>query len=262
MIIVGERINTSRRPVQDAVARKDSAFIQKEARDQSAAGAAYIDVNCGLSGLNEIVDMEWLVNAVQGAVDTPLCIDSPDPKVIQKGVSLAKGRPLINSITAEEHRYKDIIPLALKHGAGLIALTMDKNGMPDTAEARASIAAGLLKILNKEGINSEDVYFDPLVRPISSEPAQAQELLRSIPMIKALGPVKILCGVSNISFGLPRRLLLNSTFLALAISAGLDGALIDPLNSRMIAPVRATEALAGKDKYCMNYIQGHRKGLY
>ncbi|MFH1752819.1 MAG: dihydropteroate synthase, partial [Candidatus Omnitrophota bacterium] len=203
-----------------------------------------------------------LVNTVSEVTSVPLCIDSPDPNVIERGVAAANGKTLINSITAEEARYSSIIPIAVKHKCAIIALTMDGTGMPDTADDRARIAEKLYKIMKSKGMSDDDIYFDPLVRPISSEPGQAAELLRSIPLIKALGNIKVVSGVSNISYGLPKRKIINSFFLALALNAGMDGAIIDPLDRMTISAIRSTEALLGKDKYCMNFIKGHRRGEF
>jgi len=209
----------------------------------------------------ESEDMKWLIDTVQRAAAVPLCIDSPDANVVTGALRLCKEKPIINSITAQRERYESILPLIAKGRCGVVALTMDEDKMPHTAEERFKAAEGLYNILRREKIPDEDIYFDPLVRPISSEPGQAVELLKAIPMIKRLGGVKVVCGISNISFGLPRRSLVNSIFLSMAINAGLDGALMDPLDKNMIAAIRATEALLGRDKYCMNFIQGHRKGL-
>jgi 5-methyltetrahydrofolate--homocysteine methyltransferase len=262
MIIIGERINTSRAAIQQALGKRDGQFIQKEAKAQVESGASYLDVNCGLSQKAEAEDMEWLVKTIQGATDIPLCIDSPDPSVIKRGVLASSGKSLINSITAEESRYSRILPIALKNNCALIALTMDESGMPNTADDRVKIAEKVYRVLNKEGIPDDNIYFDPLVRPISSEPRQAEELLKAIPKIKGLGGVKVVCGISNVSYGLPKRRLVNSVFLSMALSAGMDGALVDPLDKTTISAIKTTEALLGRDRYCMNFIQGHRKGLF
>ena len=266
MIIIGERINASRKSVKEALEKKDKAFIQKEAKSQIEAGSVYLDINCGLSGAAEAPVMEWLVETVLEAAGAKLCLDSPDAYVIEKGLERWKERngdkAIINSITAEEDRYRRILPLACRYNCGVIALTMDETGMPDDADGRFRAAEKIYKVLKKEGITDDNIYFDPLVRPISSEPRQAEELLKSIPRIKTLGGVKIICGISNVSYGLPHRRLINSVFLSLALGAGLDGALIDPLDKGVIAAIRATEALLGKDRYCKNFIQGYRKGLF
>ncbi|NQT06622.1 MAG: dihydropteroate synthase [Candidatus Omnitrophica bacterium] len=262
MILIGERINASRAPIKAALEKRDAKFIQDEAKIQADAGCQFLDLNCGLSIETEIADMEWLVGIVQQVLKIPLCIDSPNPAVIEKGISLCKAKPLINSITAEEARYKNIILVAKKYNSAIIVLTMDERGMPETSDDRFKIAKKIFGILKKEGIEDGDIYFDPLVRPISSEPKQASELLSSIPKIKSLGGVKIVCGASNISYGLPQRSIINSAFIAMAIKEGLDGALVDPLNKRVFSAIRASEALLARDNYCMNFIQGHRKGLF
>lgn len=262
MIIIGERINTSRPAIKEALEKKDTRFIQDQAGLQVEAGSQFLDMNCGLSRDREAEDMEWLIRTVQETVRVRLCIDSPDPLVIEKALLVAKDKVLINSITAEEARYGKILQLALKHNCSLIALTMDEKGMPNTAEDRFKIAERLYRILKSEGMADDDIYFDPLARPISSEPRQAQELLKAIPKIKTLGGIKIVCGISNVSYGLPRRSLINSIFLSMALSAGMDGALIDPLDRNIVAAVKTAEALLGEDKYCMNFIQAYRKGLF
>lgn len=261
MIIIGERINASRPAVKKALDAKDETFIKNEAKAQGAAGAHFIDVNCGLSHEREAADMAWLAKTVQDAVGLPLCIDSPDPVVIEKGVSLSRERPLVNSITLEEERFNRIIPIILEYRCMVIALTMSAKGMPETADDRFEIAEALYEKLKYKGVPDEDIYFDPLVRPVSSEPKQAGELLRSIPKIKKLGNVKVSCGISNVSYGLPRRTILNSVFLSMALEAGMDAALIDPLDKRMQTAIKASEALLGKDRYCMNFIQAHRKSV-
>ncbi len=262
MIIIGERINASRASVKEALEKKDKAFIQREAKAQVEAGCQFLDVNCGLSRASEAGDMGWFVDAIQEKITTQLCIDSPNPEVIEKTIAKVKKKSLINSITAQKERYHNILPVALKHNCSIIALTMDEEGMPESADDRVRIAEKIYKILKSEGVSDDDIYFDPLVRPISSEPKQPQEVLKAIPKIKALGPVKVVCGISNVSYGLPRRPLINSTFLSLALLAGMDGALIDPLDKRAMASIKATEAILGKDGYCKNYIQGYRKGQF
>lgn len=262
MIIIGERINASRPSIKEALEKRDKGFIQKEAKAQIEVGSQFLDVNCGLSRDREAADMEWLINTIQEVGSVRLSIDSPDPTVIENGIHVSKERVLINSITAEEKRYRQILPIAHQHNCSITALTIDENGMPDSADDRFKVAKKIYNILKSEGISDEDIYFDPLVRPISSEPRQAQELLKSIPMIKSLGGVKVVCGISNISYGLPRRSLINSIFLSMALSAGMDGALVDPLDKRIVAAIKATEAISGQDRYCMNFIQAYRKGLF
>ncbi len=260
MLIIGERINTSREKIRKAVEEKDTAFIQNEARLQLDAGANMLDVNCGTSLANEAEDLSWLVKTVQEAVDLPLCIDSPNPDAIASALPLHKGKALINSITLEKARYEKILPLVKKFGAAVVALTMDGKSLPETARARFEIAKSIFKIVTDYGIPAEDLYFDPMVKPVSSAPKQAKEFLESLKLIKTLGNVKIVGGLSNVSFGLPERGLINSIFLAMASSAGLDAALTDPLNKKIYSTIRAIDAIQASDNYCKNYINAFRKG--
>ena len=260
MLIIGERINTSREDVKIAVDTRDAAFIQELSRKQKEAGANMLDVNCGTSLEKEPEDLAWLLKVVQEAVDLPLCIDSPNPDAITKVLPLHKGKALINSITLEKSRYEKILPLAKEFEASVIALTMDEKSLPETAEAKFHMAAKILDLAKKNGIAPEDVYFDPMVKPLSSSSGQAKEFLDSVGLIKKLGDVKIIGGLSNVSFGLPDRSLLNSVFLAMARCSGLDAAIIDPLNKRVMSALKASELIMGRDNYCKNYISAYREG--
>ena len=166
---------------------------------------------------------------------------------------------MINSITGEEARIKRILPLAKIYNASLIALVMDDRGMPNTAEERLELVRKMSDRVKKEGFSADKLYFDPLIRPIATEPHQAKEFLKSLPMIKGLG-VKTICGLSNVSFGLPARKAINSAFLAMAIEAGLDAAILDPTDKIMASSLRASRALMGLDEYCAEYIKAFRDG--
>ncbi len=263
MLIVGERINSTRPRIQEAIRSRNASLILKEARAQIEAGAHFIDVNCAMSSSSEIQDIDWVISVMQSGIkDVNICIDSPNYLAIDKALKVykAKGQVMINSITLDEARIKSILPLAREYKTKLIALTMDETGMPSTAGERLAIAKKIAGRIDREGFNIEDLYFDPLIRPISTEPDQAREFLKSIPMIKAIGGVKTICGLSNISFGLPDRKLVNSTFLAMAVQAGLDAAILDPLDNHIISSLRASQALLGMDEYCVEYIKTFRNG--
>lgn len=263
MIIIGERINSTRGPIKKAIASRNAGFILKEAKAQIDAGADYIDINCAMGLENELQDIDWVMSVIQsGLKDVSICIDSPNYLAIDKALSLykSKGSVMINSITGEEARMKYILPLAIKHKAKVIALTMNDKGMPHSAEERFEIAKDILERTNKEGLKAQDLYFDPLIRPISTEPGQGKEFLRSIPLIKSLGGVKTICGLSNVSFGLPERSLVNSTFLSMAIHAGLDAAILDPMDKNITSCLAASKALLCKDEYCAGYIKAFREG--
>lgn len=260
MIVIGERINTTRKSIGAAVEKKDAEFIQNEAKKQETAGAHYIDVNCGTRIKDEVGDMEWLVNTIQEATDLPLCIDSPNHKALNKGLSLVKKKAIVNSITGEKDRIELILPLVKKYKASVVALTMDESGMPESAQQRYDIAARILEEVKKEGVEEEDVYFDLLVRPISTEPKQAVEFLEALRKIKTLGKVNFTCGLSNISFGLPQRQVVNAIFLSMAMANGLNSAIIDPANKLIMASIYTAESILGQDEYCMNYITVAREG--
>ncbi|WP_227762007.1 methyltetrahydrofolate cobalamin methyltransferase [Zhaonella formicivorans] len=264
MLIVGELINTSRKAIKPAVEGRDAEFIKDIAQKQVDAGADYVDVNCGTMVFNEPETMAWLVETIQEKVQAPLCIDSPNPKALEVGLSLAKyGQPMINSITAEKERFETILPLVTKYKAKIVALCMDDSGMPETAEDRLRIAKRLVQDLTAAGIPEDDIYLDPLVKPISTGDRAGMEVLETIYGIKALYPkVHGICGLSNISYGLPNRKVLNQAFMIQTMTMGMDAYILDPLDKTMMGFVYASQALLGKDEFCMKYLTAHRNGLY
>lgn len=262
MLIIGERLNSTRLKVRDAIQTRDAAHILKETRSQIESGASYIDVNCAMTSHDELQDMDWVLSVIQNELPgVNICIDSPNYLALEKGLSICKSKekPFINSITAEKSRIDNILPLAVKYKTKLIALTMDEKGMPNTADERFEIAKRIVESVRKGGFNTEELYVDALIRPISTEPEQAREYLKSIKMIKSLG-VKTVCGLSNVSFGLPNRGLINSIFLAMAMDEGLDAAIIDPTEKHIASSFAASNALLGADEYCGEYIRAFRAG--
>lgn len=264
MLIVGELINTSRKTIKRAVENKDAAFIKVLAQKQVDAGSNYVDVNCGTMVFNEEETMAWLVETVQSQVTAPLCIDSPNPKALEMGLSLCKhGQPMINSITAEKDRYATFLPFVLKYKAKIIGLCMDDSGMPETAEDRLKIADKLVGDMVTAGVPEDDIYLDPLVKPVSTGDKAGIEVLETIYGIKQKYPkVHGICGLSNISYGLPNRKILNQVFMIQTMTMGMDGYILDPLDKTMMGFVYASQALLGKDEFCMNYLTAHRNGLY
>lgn len=262
MIIIGERINSTRKPIYEAIKAKNSAFILKEVRNQLSSGAHFIDINCAMTAGDEMQDIDWLVSVIQSEMkELSLCIDSPNYLAITRALSVYKGKGnlIINSITADEHRIRHIVPLATKHRARVIALTMDEKGMPNTKEERLEIAKKILKMTEPMGLKPDDIYFDPLIRPVSTEPGQAKEFLDAVPLIRALG-ARTVCGLSNISFGLPNRSLINATFLSMAAYSGLDCAILDPMDKKVMSSASASGAILAKDEYCAGYIKAFREG--
>ncbi len=262
MLIIGERINSTRLKIREAISQRNAAHILKEVKEQIGAGAEYIDVNCAVTSGDELQDMDWVISVIQSEIpDINLCIDSPNYLAIEKGLKVykGKGKLFINSITAEDSRINNILPLAIKYNTKLVALTMNDKGMPETAGDRLAIAEQIVGRLKSAGFNIEDLYIDALIRPISTEPAQAVEYLKSIRMIKGLGGVNTICGLSNVSYGLPNRGLINSVFLSMAMSEGLDSAIIDPGEKHMRSSLAASNALLASDEYCAEYIKAFRE---
>jgi 5-methyltetrahydrofolate--homocysteine methyltransferase len=261
MIIVGEKINTSRKSIEEAVEKRDTAFIIKVARDQAQAGAHYIDVNAGTFLEQEVECLCWLVETVQSEVDLPLCLDSPDPEALSAAIKLHKGEPMINSISLEENRFNALLPIITSQPCRVVALCMGQKLMPTTVEERVQVGSELIQKLTNKGIPLEKIYVDPLVQPVSVDTGMGIATLGAINKImKEFPGVNTICGLSNISFGLPERRLINHNFLALAISYGLSAAILDPTDKQLMATLLAVEMLLGRDEYCENFIDAYQNG--
>lgn len=262
MIIIGEKINSTLKSIRPAIESYDAATILELAKNQYKAGASYIDVNAGMFHEDEIERLVWLVNTIQEVLDAPFSIDSPNPKAIEAALKVNKNpKPIINSITDETARFNAVMPLAVQYKTGIIALCMDDNGMPETVEDRVTIAERLIEKLTKEGLPLSDIYIDPMVRPIGTDPSYGTAVIETIRKVKTEFPeVHIACGLSNISFGIPARKLVNQAFLVATMAAGMDGAILDPLDKKLMSFLYATEALLGIDEYCINYLEKFREG--
>ena len=266
MLVVGENINASNKSVGQAISNKDREFLENIAREEAAAGADFIDVNAGVSlGSWETPEaaMEWLVEIVQSVTNKPLAIDSDVPSVIEAALRRYKGdKVMINSVNAETERLDAIGPLAAERQALLVALPMGTDGIPNNVEERLAACEVIMTHLTRLGLQEEQVYFDPLVLPVSVDPNQSIVTLKTIEQIKSRFPsAKTVMGLSNISFGLPQRGMINRAFLLMAAYAGLDAAIMNPLDARMMSFVRVADMLTGKDPSCKGYIRAHRKGL-
>lgn len=260
MIIIGERINATRKPIADALAERNPEVIASETRKQDAAGADFIDVNAASNPAQEAELLSWAVGVVQQNTALPLCIDSADPEALRGALELVEAdRVMINSVTLEEGRPEAVLPLAAEYGAHLVALTMDESGLPKTTEERVRIAARLIEAAEAAGVPKERLYVDPCVQPVGTNQDQGIAVVGAVRRIMRDFPgVHTTCGLSNIGFGLPRRHLLNRTFLGALIVAGLDSAIIDPTEPGITDVVLAAEALAGRDEFCMDYIRAMR----
>lgn len=264
MIIIGEKINSSIPAIKNAIDERNAAFIQDLAIRQDEIEVDYIDVNAGALIDQEIEALEWLIDTVQEVVDTPLVIDSPSPKAIQAGlIKNKKGRPIVNSISAEKERFGTMMPLIKEYNPRVVAMAMDDRGMPDSAEMAFENAVTIVDMLSSEGVKQGDIFVDPLIRPIGADDQYGLMALETIRSIRQRFPdVHITCGLSNISFGIPARKIMNQTFLIAAMVAGLDSAIMDPLSKPMQAAIASCEALLGLDEYCAEYIAKYREGMF
>ena len=263
MIIIGELINASRKAIGAAIEARDAAAIQKVAEDQHAAGANFIDVNAGIFVKKEPEYLAWLVQTVQEVIDGPCAIDSPNPKAIEAALAVHQGTPMINSISLEKERYENLMPIIAGTDMKVIALCMSDEGMPKTVEDRLKIADRLVNGLLQNNVKMENIFVDPLVQPLSVDDTFGTEFTSAVEQImQKFEGIHTACGLSNISYGLPVRPFLNQIFMVMAITKGLDGAIVNPLDKKMMANITAAETLAGKDSYCMNYLQAFRAGKF
>jgi 5-methyltetrahydrofolate--homocysteine methyltransferase len=260
MLIIGERINATRKRIREAVLDRDAELIRVEARRQVAAGAQMLDCNGGVEG-REPECLAWLVTIVQEAVDVPLCLDSADPEALARALPLCRRRPLINSVTDERARLAAVLPLVREHGADVVALCMSEAGTPRGVDDRVATAGRLIEAIAGYGIEPGKIWIDPCVFPISTGAEHGPAVLGAVRRIREIHPgAHTTAGVSNVSFGLPVRKLLNKTFLTMLIGCGLEAAIVDPTEEGLVAGIHAAEALAGRDDYCVAYLEAYRDG--
>lgn len=260
MLIIGELLNSTRKEVGIAITTRDARFIRDLAISQARAGADMIDVNTGALREGEEEALCWMVEVVQQAVELPLCLDSANPAAIEEALKICHRKPLINSISLEKNRYDSLLPLAIRYGTPVVALCMDDKGIPKTAEQRLNIARGLLGRLTNAGVNISDIYIDPLVYPVATEWEGGKEVLNAISRIKEeFKESHVVCGLSNISYGLPARKLLNRVFLTLAMGRGLDAVIMDPLDTDLMAELISAQALLGQDEFFSSYLKYYRQ---
>jgi len=261
MIIVGEKINGTRKAVAQAIRERDTAFIQNLAKSQAEAGSAFLDVNAGTAPEREAEDMAWLVTSIQDVCNVPLCLDSANPGALRAGLDIVRNTPIINSVSGENPRVEGVLPLALEFKTNLILLALDDNGIPNTADGRMKIVDRLVGLATAGGLPEDKLYIDPLVTAISTGTDSAIIAFETIRKIRLAYPnAHITSGLSNISFGMPLRSLINKTFMAMAVQAGLDSAIADPNDRGLIETIAAAEMLMGKDKYCQNFNRAYRAG--
>ncbi len=260
MKIVGELINASRQPIKEAIEAQDAEYIKKVAKDQQDAGAHYIDVNAGVFPDKETEYLKWLVTNVQEVADIPCSIDSPNSKAIEAALPLhQKGIPLINSISLEAERYNHLLPILSGSDYPIVALCISDEGMPKGVDEIMANADKLINGLTGVNVPIDHIYIDPLVKPISVDESNGLEALDAIQLIMKEYPgVHTVWGNSNLSFGLPKRWMLNQLLAVAAITRGLDAAILDPMDKRLMAFIIAAETIAGKDESCMQFLKAYR----
>ncbi len=256
--VVGERINpTGKKRLQQALREGDSAYPCAQAVAQAEAGAEVLDVNAGLPGIDEAAVLERLVCELQAVTDLPLQLDSSDPAALERALRVYNGKPIVNSVNGEQKTLDAILPLCKKYGAAVVGLTLDEHGIPDDAEGRLAIARRIVAATDAAGIPREDVYIDCLTLTASAQQEGAAQTLQALTRCKQELGVRTVLGVSNISFGLPCRGYLNTTFLTMAMAAGLDLAIMNPNTPEMMAAVRAYRVLTAQDQQSAAYVQAY-----
>ncbi len=261
MLIIGERINGMFKKVGAAIREMDKKAIQCLAMKQVEQGAHMLDVNVGPTVSAPIPAMEWLVTTIQEVVDVPLAIDSAKADVIEAGLRLCRNRPVINSTTAEKAKLDLLLPLARRYNAAVIGLTMNEKGVPGNVEKRTELALQILASAMEHDIPPEELYIDAIVLPVNVAQDQAAKVLSTISecMVLSDPPPHFIVGLSNVSQKCTHRDLINRTFLVMAISKGLDAAILDPLDSELMNAAATAELLLGKDIYCDSFLEAWKK---
>lgn len=264
MIIIGEKINGTRKAVKEAILARDRAYIEQTALEQANAGADYLDVNAGTNPDREAEDMLWLLDVVQSVTEAPVCIDSSSPATLKLALEHVKRRPMVNSINADPHRLQNFLPLINDKSCPVIALALDesKAGMPKNTEERLENVSRIFAATRAANIPDNMIFVDPLIMSVSTDITAGQEVLACMRAVRETYPeAHIAGGLSNISFGLPVRELVNRTFLTLAMASGMDSAVCNPANRALIESLKAAEMLLGRDRFCRKYTVAAKEGF-
>ncbi|MFC1927430.1 dihydropteroate synthase [Chloroflexota bacterium] len=257
-VLIGERINpTGKKKLAEAVKAGDLEIVRKEALAQVQAGADVLDVNVGAFGVDEVSLLPKAVKAVMETVDVPLCLDSSNPDALEAALKVYEGKPLVNSVTCEGHSLKRILPLIKEHGAAVVGLVQDEDGIPKDAERRVRIAQKIVEKVEAAGIASENLVIDCLAFAVGAEPASGVAVIEAIRRIRAELGVNMTMGASNVSFGLPDRELLNNAFVVMAVAAGATCLIVDVAKVRPI--ILAADLVLGRDQRARRYVEAYRQ---
>ena len=256
-VMIGEKLNpTGLKKLGQALVEQNFDYVKQLAQRQVAWGADVLDVNVGHPQIDEAELMPKVVEAVMSVVDVPLCIDSNEPKILEAGLKLAPGKPLVNSVNGEEKQLATVLPIVKERGAAVIGLTIGDEGIPPTPEGRLAAAGKIIERATKMGIPVEDIIIDPLVMTVGHNSNAAMVTLKTIELVRKEYGVNVSLGASNVSFGLPDRHSVNNAFLALAIQAGATCSITDPI--KLGSAIRATDLLLGRDANSMRYLKYFR----
>lgn len=258
MIVIGELINATRKKVAEALKEKNAIFFRNLARKQVEAGADVIDVNAGI-GKDEPVCMEWLVKIIQEVVDKPLCIDTTDPAVLEAGLKKCKQPPWINSISGESKRLEEFMPLIKRYDfSGIIALAVDDRGISNSYNERVRACIDIMESVRGMNDAINKLFFDPLVLPISVNNGSGEVFIETLNLLRRHN-MKTIAAISNISHGLPQRSILNKVLATMAVRENIDAVIINPLDFELMASIKATNLLLGKDHRCRKYTKYIKK---
>ncbi len=259
-VVIGERINpTGRKKLAEQIAADDYSMVELDAVAQVAAGAHVLDINAGVPMADEPKMMAGIVKLVQSLTDAPVCLDSSMPAALAAGLAQCNGKALVNSVTGEEESLAAVLPLVAKHGAAVVAICNDEEGIMEDIDKRFSVAQKILQRARDFGIPSEDVVIDPLVMPVGAVGDAGKAVISLVRRIRGELKLNTICGASNVSFGLPNRVELNSAFLAMLIGAGLTSAIVNPLHPEIMTSITAAEVLAGVDDRCKRWMKRCRR---
>ncbi|MBN1692872.1 MAG: dihydropteroate synthase [Dehalococcoidales bacterium] len=257
-VIIGERINpTGRKKLSEALKAGDLDIVRKDALSQVAAGADIIDCNVNAPGVNDVEMLPKAVKVVQEAVDAPMCLDSPTTEAIEAALKVYKGKPLINSVSGEEHSLKKVLPLVKEYGCAVVGLVQDDEGIPKNAERRIAIAHKIVERAEKAGVARENIVIDVLTFAIGAEPKSGLDVLEAIRRIREELGVNMTMGASNISFGMPDRAVINDAWASAVIVAGATALITDA--SKIRPAVLATDLILGRDRFARRFIEDHRR---
>ena len=259
-VVIGERINpTGRKLLAEEMKNGDFSRVEADARAQVAAGAQVLDVNAGIPLADEPAIMAQSIRLIQSITDVPLCIDSSMITALEAGLEAYQGKALLNSVTGEEERLEQVLPLVKKHGCAVVAISNDDSGISEDPDVRFDVARKIVERAMDYGIPASDVVVDPLVMPLGAINTAGRQVMHVVKRLREELKVNTTCGASNLSFGLPNRNGLNAAFISMAIGAGMTSAIANPLHTELMQAVRGANAVMGHDPQCAEWIRNFRE---